>query len=52
MNRKLVLANAILWATAIVAAAGTGASPFLWLILLPCLGTISLLVTWQDTRRR
>ena len=51
MNRKLVLANAILWASAIVAAAATGASPFLCLILLPSLGTISLLVTWRTVPR-
>lgn len=46
MNQKYVLANAILWAVAIIACAVAGASTFLSLILLPSLAAISLLVAW------
>lgn len=44
MNQKYILANAVLWAVAIIACAAAGASTFLSLILLPSLATISLLV--------
>ncbi len=43
MNRKYVLANAILWAVAIIASAAAGAAAFVSLILLPSLAAISLL---------
>jgi hypothetical protein len=50
MHRKYVLTNALLWAAAIVGAAVVGAPTFLSLILLPCLGTTSLLVNWHGAR--
>lgn len=43
--KKLTLSTALIWAAAILAAAIVGAPVFLSLILLPCLATISLLVT-------
>jgi hypothetical protein len=50
MHRKYLLTNAFLWAVAIVASAAVGAPTFLSLILLPCLGTVALLVNWHGAR--
>lgn len=47
MNRKHLLANALLWAAAILASAVVGAPTFLSLILLPCLAAASLLAFAQ-----
>ncbi len=44
MNRKYFIANAILWASAIVASAIVGAPTVLSIILLPTLATCSLVV--------
>lgn len=52
MNRKQMLANAILWAAAIAASAVLDAPTFLSLILLPCLAVCSLLATPQMASRR
>ncbi|WP_077444907.1 hypothetical protein [Rhodanobacter sp. C05] len=41
-NNSYVLANAMLWAAAIIAAAVLGAPKFLFLILLPLLATLSV----------
>jgi hypothetical protein len=43
MNRKFIIANSILWATAIIAAALLGAPTTLSIILLPSLAGCSLL---------
>jgi hypothetical protein len=45
MNRKHYLANAIAWASAIVASAILGAPTVLTLVLLPTLATCALVVT-------
>ncbi len=45
MNRQPYIANAILWASAIVASAILGAPAALTLVLLPSLATCALLVT-------
>ena len=44
MNGKYFIANAILWASAIVASAIVGAPTVLSIILLPTLATCSLIV--------
>jgi hypothetical protein len=44
MKNQRVIANSLLWAAAIVAAAITKAPPVLTLILLPCLATGFVLV--------
>ena len=41
-KNPLVLANAMLWAAAIIAAAILGAPVFLFLVLLPLLATLSV----------
>ena len=46
MNRKHFVANAILWASAIVASAIVGAPAYFTTILLPALATTALLTTW------
>ncbi|HWX66706.1 MAG TPA: hypothetical protein VNZ27_09810 [Rhodanobacter sp.] len=43
MRKRYVLANALLWAAAILAAAVLKAPNFLSLVLLPMLATLSLL---------
>lgn len=43
MNRRYVIANALLWGAAIVAAALSGASMFYTTILLPSLAVSALL---------
>lgn len=43
MNTQQTLTDAMLWAAAIIVAATLGASPLLWLILLPSLALMSLL---------
>jgi hypothetical protein len=50
MSRSRCLANAILWAAAILAAAVAGAPAFFTTILLPVLAAGSLLVTWPKCR--
>lgn len=44
MNRKNLIANAFLWAAAIIVSAATGASPVLTIVLLPALASVSLVV--------
>jgi hypothetical protein len=44
MNRTPLIANAVLWAAAIITAAAVGAPDILTLILLPTLASASLLV--------
>lgn len=44
MNRNTVLANSILWATAVVASAIAGAPDSLTLVMLPALAFASLLL--------
>jgi hypothetical protein len=46
MNRKHFVANAILWAAAILASAIVQAPPYLSVGLLPGLAAAALLVTW------
>ena len=48
MRKRYVLANAVLWAAAILAAAVLKAPHFLSLILLPMLATLSLLTAGPD----
>lgn len=43
MKRRHALANALLWAAAIIGAAAFGAPTFFWLMLLPALAATSLL---------
>lgn len=52
MNRKHLIANSILWAAAIVAAALLHAPVFLSFALLPALATTSLLLTLPEPRGR
>lgn len=48
MNRNKILANSVLWAAAIVAAATAGAPSYLTLILLPSLSALSLLLSLPE----
>ena len=48
MRKRYVLANALLWAAAILAAAVLKAPNFLSLVLLPMLATLSLLTVGPD----
>jgi hypothetical protein len=48
MKKRYVLANAMLWAAAILAAAVLKAPDFLPLVLLPTLATLSLLTVAAD----
>jgi hypothetical protein len=48
MRKRYVLANALLWAAAILAAAVLKAPNFLSLVLLPMLATLSLLMVGPD----
>jgi len=50
MKQATVMTNALLWAAAIIAAAVIDAPTFLSLILLPSLGFMSMLVSWQTRR--
>lgn len=50
MNRQIYLANAVLWATAIVASAMLGAPTMLTLLALPSLATCALVVTRPKSR--
>ena len=52
MRKQHVLANAILWAAAIIASAVLAAPNFLVLVLLPLLATLSLLSAGRDARLR
>jgi hypothetical protein len=49
MNRKYIVTNSILWATAIVASAILGAPTFLSLVLLPSLAAISWLAALPNS---
>jgi len=48
MNRKHFIANAVLWAVAIIiiASAIVGAPPYFSAVLLPVLAASALLITW------
>lgn len=48
MSRHYVLANAMLWAAAMLAAAEFKAPHFLTVILLPLLATLSMLAARRD----
>jgi len=50
MNRKHYIANAMLWAAAIVATAVVGAPEVLSVALLPTLAACALLVTRSKSR--
>jgi hypothetical protein len=50
MKRKQYIANAVLWATAIIASAIAGAPRFFSTVLLPSLATSALLVTWPKAQ--
>jgi len=50
MNRKHFVANAILWAAAIVASAILRAPVYLSACLLPLLAGSAVLVTWPRSR--
>jgi hypothetical protein len=50
MNRKYFIANAILWAAAIIASAIVGAPSYLSIGILPGLAASSLLLTWPKSR--
>lgn len=50
MGTKFLIANAILWAAAIVAAALVGAPTVLSLIILPSLAAVSMLLAWRRPR--
>jgi len=50
MKQHSIFTNALLWAAAILAAAAVGAPTFLSHILLPSLGSMSMLVGWQARR--
>ncbi len=47
MGRNYLIANAALWAAAVIAAAVVGAPTFLTFVLLPSLGFVSLLLGWR-----
>jgi len=48
MNRRMVIANSILWATSIIVAAIFNAPTFLTVIALPALAMMSLVVGSQS----
>ncbi|MCY7355386.1 MAG: hypothetical protein LH470_09990 [Lysobacter sp.] len=50
VKQATVLTNVLLWAAAIIAAAGLGAPTFLSLVLLPSLGAVSMLISGQARR--
>lgn len=50
MNRNILIANALLWAAALVAAASVGAPTVLTLILLPTLASVSLIISTAKRR--
>lgn len=50
MHRHHLIANALLWAVAMIASALVGAPSFLSAILLPALATISLLLLREPRR--
>jgi len=50
MSRAYLIANALLWAAAIVASARVGAPMVLTLIVLPSLAFVSVLLTWRAPR--
>jgi len=47
VGHRYLIANAVLWAAAIVAGAIVGAPTVLTFVLLPVLGTVSLLLAWR-----
>jgi hypothetical protein len=52
MNKSQYIANAILWAAAIIVAAATGAPAFFTIALLPTLAACALLSTLPRSRFR
>jgi hypothetical protein len=50
MGRKYLIANAVLWAAAIIASALVAAPTVLSLVVLPALASISLLLTSRGLR--
>jgi hypothetical protein len=48
--KPFALANAVLWAAAILAAAGAGAPALLTLLLLPALAAVAVLLTHRGRR--
>jgi len=50
MNRKAYFASAILWATAVVASALLGASPYLTAVILPTLAATALTLSRTASR--
>jgi hypothetical protein len=50
VRKHYVLANAVLWAAAMLAAAALKAPNFLLLVLLPTLATLSLLMVGPHAR--
>lgn len=52
MGKHRYLANAILWATAIVASAIMGSAPWFTTVLLPVLSAVALWVTLPASTRR
>ncbi len=47
MDRKYLIANAVLWAAAIIASAIVGAPTVLSAVVLPVLGIVSVLLAWR-----
>jgi hypothetical protein len=52
MNRRYLIANSILWATAIIASAVLRAPASLTLVLLPCLAACSWLAALPGSAER
>jgi hypothetical protein len=52
MHKHHYLANAVLWAAAIVASAILGSAPFLTTVLLPVLAAVALLIPWATSSAR
>ena len=50
MGRKYLIANAVLWAAAIIASALVGAPTVLTLVVLPALAAVSLLLAGRGLR--
>jgi hypothetical protein len=51
MNRARFMSNALLWATAILAAAIAGAPTFFSTLILPVLAACALLITWPGSSK-
>jgi hypothetical protein len=52
MNRNVILATSVLWATAIIASAIVGAPSTMTFVVLPALASAYLLVATRDSPRR